>query len=238
MFYDDDMKYHKLWPGGPVYAGDPVTADSLVLADFAAGIPGSDACDLGCGSGILMLLLAASRPTLRLTGVELRASAAAECAENLRRNGLSGTCRVICSDLRVQPLPEECVDLAVSNPPYFPCGNGAVSPDTDRAVMRVESASLSELCAAAAAVLRPGGSFCLVHRTERRGEVLAALRGAGLSPVRLRLFCSRAGAEPRIFLCQARKEASNLLREEEPLFQFGPDGRETAEYRKICHWET
>lgn len=236
MFYDDCMEHRELWPGGPLYAGEAVTADSLALAAFAGTVPAADVVDLGCGSGLLLLLLAASRPSLGLTGVELRPTAAAACRENLRRNGLRG--RVLCADLREADLPRESADLAVSNPPYFSRGRGGVSPDPDRAVMRTESASLPELCAAAASVLRPGGSFCLVHRWDRKDEVLAALRGADLTPVELRCLCSRAGAEPRIFLCRGQKGAAGPLREDAPLCQFGPDGRETAEYRKICHWET
>ena len=230
------MKHKELWPGGPLYAGESVTADSLALAAFAGAVPATSAVDLGCGSGLLLLLLAAERPSLGLTGVELRPAAAEACQENLRRNGLSG--RVVCADLREADLLRESAELVISNPPYFPRGRGAVSPDPDRALMRTESASLPELCAAAAALLRPGGSFCLVHRFERKDEVLAALRGAGLTPAELRFVCSRAGAAPRIFLCRGQKGYAGPLREEEPLCQFGPDGRETAEYRKICHWET
>ena len=68
----------------------------------------------------------------------------------------------------------------VSNPPYFPAGRGAVSHDPARASMRTETSTLPELCLAAAARLRSGGDFCLVHRTERLAEVFAALQAAGL----------------------------------------------------------
>ena len=129
------------------------------------------------------------------------------------------------------------MDLVVSNPPYFPSGSGAVSADGDRAAMRTESASVGELCLAAARLLRPGGDFCLVHRTERLAEVFSALAAAGLEPKRLRFLAASPEHAPQLFLCRARKGARSGLAAEATLFQFGADGEETAEYRRICHWE-
>lgn len=231
------MEFHPLWPSGPVYGGDKVSSDSLALADFAGDVPAARAADLGCGCGILSLLLCLRRPEITTDGVELRESAAALCRENFRRNGLAGRCTVRRADLRSHPLETGAYDLVLSNPPYFAPRRGAVSPDPDRALMRTESASLPELAAAAAELLRPGGSFCLVHRRERREELFSALLSAGLAPARYRELRSRQESPGRVFLLEARKGPAGPLRAEPPLCQFGPDGRETAEYRKICHWE-
>ena len=227
----------ELWPGGLIYAGDAPGTDSLVLADVAGRVEAERAADLGCGSGILLLLLAADRPALRIDGVELRPRAAEECRENIRANGLEGRCRVLTGDFRTADMPERDLDLVVSNPPYFPAGRGKASPDPDRALMRTETARLEELCAAAAALLRPGGAFCLIHRTERMAEVFSALGGAGLEPKRLRLIAAAPPAAPSLFLLEARPGAGSGLVTEPTLFQRGTDGRETAEYRRICHWE-
>ena len=239
MFYDNGMKkeLHALWPGGPLYRGDAVNADSLCLAAFASGIPARRACDLGCGSGILMLLLAWGDPALAVEGVELRPGAAEECRENLRRNGLDGRCRVVVGDLRDRPLPDGSVDLVVSNPPFFPAGAGRASPDGDRRLMRTETAVPEELCAAAAALLRSEGSFCLVHRTARLGEILSSLAAAGLTPRRLRMAADAPGRDPEVFFCQAVKGAGGPCVTEPVLYRRDALGRETAEYRSICHWE-
>ena len=231
------MERRELWPGGPTYIGDPVGTDSLALADFAAGAAGERCVDLGCGSGILMLLLAWRRPELRLEGVELRPEAAAECAANLTANGLERRCRVWQGDYRDAPVPRESMDLAVANPPYFPAGAGKLSPDRSRALMRTETATLEELCAAAAGLLRPGGAFCLVHRTERMEEVLSALTSAGLEPKRLRRIVPAAGMPAKVFLCRAVRGGPTGLLNQPPLILRDGQGAETPEYRKICHWE-
>ncbi|MBR4443776.1 MAG: methyltransferase, partial [Clostridia bacterium] len=112
----------ELWPGGLSYAGDGVGTDSLALADFARTPGARRGCDLGCGSGVLMLLLARENAALAMDGVELRAEAAALCRENIEANGLADRCRVYEGDLRSAPPAAGSMDLAVSNPPYFPAG--------------------------------------------------------------------------------------------------------------------
>ena len=238
LLYDCPMKeLHELWPGGLRYAGDPIGTDSLALADFAARFPARTGCDLGCGSGILLLLLARERKDLTMDGVELRPNAVETCRRNIAANGLGERCRVLQGDLRSCGLPRGSMDLVVSNPPYFPAGAGGMSPDKDRAAMRTESAALPELCRAAAELLRQGGAFCLVHRTARMGEVFAALADSGLEIKRLRLMAADPVSAPSLFLCEARRGAKPGVTMEPVLFQRGPDGRETEEYRRICHWE-
>ena len=236
MIYDSCMKEHALWPGGPRYAGEPFGLDALALAAFAAPLARGRCCDLGCGSGILTLLLSYSAPEAELIGIELRENAAEECRRNLARNGLAARCRVVTGNWMAVGPEAGSVELAVCNPPYFPAG-GAVSPDPDRAGIRTETVPLRDLCARAAELLRHGGNFCLVHRTERLPEVLRELAGAGLEPKELRMIASRAEAAPELFLCRAKKGAHPGLRVSPPLLQFGPDGRESEEYRTITHWE-
>ena len=184
-----------------------------------------------------MLLLAREIPSAEMDGVEIRTAAVQSCRENIRANVLADRCRVHEGDLRQVSLPNESMDLVVANPPYFPPGSGAASSDGDRAAMRMESASVGELCFAAARLLKTGADFCLVHRTERLAEVFSALAAAGLEPKRLRFIAASPGHAPLLFLCRARKGAKPGITPEAPLFQFGADGQETAEYRRICHWE-
>ena len=84
--------YDTLWPGGPRFlqSGDgyKLSTDSVLLAHFAAPVRAGTIFDLGCGAGVLTVLLGLSHPGARLEGVELQAEAAALCRRNLRENGL------------------------------------------------------------------------------------------------------------------------------------------------------
>lgn len=226
--------FRPLWPGGPLYKGESFGTDSLALADFAAGRPAKRACDLGCGAGILPLLLLQARPGLFMDGVERRGDAAALCRENMAANGWEDRARVYTQDVCALSLGAGGYDLVVSNPPYFA---GQASPDPGRAARRTESAGPEEWCAAAARLLQNGGDFCLVYPAARLTDMLCSLRRTGLEPKVLRFVAHRADAAPSVFLCRAKKGGRPGLVMEPTLFQTDGSGRETAEYQKICHWE-
>ena len=68
------------WPGGPLFRQSEhfkLSTDSVLLADFAQIRGAKRGIDLGCGSGILSLLLAQKSAGLRMTGLELLPEAAA-----------------------------------------------------------------------------------------------------------------------------------------------------------------
>ena len=235
------MDIQELWPGGPLFRQSEhfkLGTDSVLLADFAQIRGAKRGIDLGCGSGILSLLLARRDEGLSMTGLELLPEAAAAARENAAMNALDGRIEVIEGNIRQHRalFRAGSFDLAVSNPPYFPAERGAVAPQADRAAARAEtSCSLSELCEAAAFLLRTGGSFFLVHRPERLSELCVCLSAQGLEPKRLRLVCHRADSAPSLVLLEARRGGKPGLRIEPLLVLTAPDGTESEEVRRIYH---
>lgn len=66
----------------------PLGGDSLALAAFASVRRGDRVCDLGCGAGALLLLLAARVSPLVLSGVEYCPEDAALAHQNLDRKSV------------------------------------------------------------------------------------------------------------------------------------------------------
>ena len=162
--------YTLRWPEGVF----PLGSDTLALGDFATLRRGWKVCDLGTGSGALLLLLHRREPTITLTGVELDPLSARTARENLEANSLPGT--VLEGDLRSLPLPTGHFDLVISNPPYFSLHTGP-SAGGQRSE---ETCTLPELCARAARLLKNGGRFALCHRPERLTDLLCELRRHGI----------------------------------------------------------
>lgn len=233
--------FQELWPGGPVFAQAAnfrLSTDSVLLADFIHTGGAARGIDLGCGSGILALLLLWRTEKLHMTGLELDREAAALAAENLERSGLGARGQVLTGDIRQhrELFRPGSFDLVAANPPYYAQGSGGVSPDPARAAARGESCcSLEELCAAAAWLLPSGGRFCLVHKPERLSELFCAMTAQGLEPKRLRLVTYLAERAPSLVLVEGRRGGRPGLTVEPPLILADAEGRESAEYRRIYH---
>ena len=188
--------YTLTWPDGVF----PLGGDTLALGAFATLKAGWRVCDLGTGSGALLLLLAGREQRLALTGVELDPRSVQTARDNLAQNGLAGT--VIQGDLRQVPLPAGAFDLVVSNPPYFPVGAGKPG-----ALGRGEEwCTLEELCARAGNLVKNGGRFALCHRPERLCDLLCALRANRLEPKRLELVSHDRDHPPSLVLVEAVKQ--------------------------------
>lgn len=178
----------------------PLGGDTLALAAFATVRPHWQVCDLGTGSGALLLLLAGRESSLSLTGVEIDPTAAQTAQHNLDNNGLVG--QVLGCDLRCAPLPAGQFDLVLSNPPYFAVGSGTFGGSA----RCEEDCTLEELCSTAARLTKNGGRFALCHRPERLTDVLCTLRAHGLEPKRLKLLAHSPAHAPSTVLVEAVRQ--------------------------------
>ena len=190
------------WPGGVF----PLGGDALALGKFSTVKPGWRVCDLGTGSGALLLLLAGRAERLELSGVEIDALSAQTARENLAANRLSG--EIVAGDLRAAPLSPGSFDLVISNPPYFPLGSGRSGGQA----RSEECCSLGELCAAAGRLTKNGGRFSLCHRPERLADVICALRAHRLEPKRMRLVSHSPEHPPSLLLLEAVRQGRPGLR--------------------------
>ena len=210
--------------------------DSFLLSSLPRLSAGLRVCDLGCGTGLLGLLLLQRQPDLRVTGIDIQAAAISLAEQAAAENRLTDRLTFRCADLRQvrQYFPTGSFDLAVSNPPYYASGSGKVSPDNARCTARSESeATLADICAAAAYLLRWGGKFCLVHKPERLTDVLCALREAGIEPKRLRFVHNRAEYAPSLFLLEGCRGGKPGLTIEPPLILQDRDGAPSPELNAI-----
>ena len=210
--------------------------DSFLLSSLPRLSAGLRVCDLGCGTGLLGLLLLQRQPDLRVTGIDIQAPAISLAEQAAAENRLMDRLTFRCADLRQarQYFPTGSFDLAICNPPYYVPGSGKVSQDAARCTARSESeATLADICAAAAYLLRWGGKFCLVHKPERLTDVLCALREAGIEPKRLRFVHNRAEYAPSLFLLEGCRGGKPGLTIEPSLILQGRSGAPSPELNAI-----
>jgi 16S rRNA (guanine1207-N2)-methyltransferase len=112
------------------------------------------ALDLGCGTGVLAVLLARARPELTVLAADQSAAAVSSAEATAAANGLGDRIRVIRDDAGGS-LAAGSVDTIVLNPPFH-VGAAVVTTAADR------------LFAAAGRLLRPGGELWTVYNSALR----------------------------------------------------------------------
>lgn len=234
----EGLHWEALRPGGLrfVYGNGqhPPGLDSFLLASLPGLRPGLRVCDLGCGTGLLGLLLLQRQPDLRVTGLDIQPEAVRLGRLAAAENQLEDRLIFRLEDLRETSLPAGRFDLAICNPPYFPPSAGPPPKGEARRTARTEAAcALEDVCRIAGRLLRWGGALCLVHKPERLTDLLCALRENGLEPKRLRLVSPRWDRAPSLLLAEARRGGRPGLRVEPPLILENPDGSPSAELSRI-----
>ena len=177
----------------------PLGSDTLALGRFATVRKGWRVCDLGTGSGVLLLLLAARESQLELFGLDQNPEAVALAQDNLRHNNLEG--EIWTGSWSQTPFPPGSFDLVVSNPPYYALGSGK-----DGGPARMEREELDALCRAAARLLRNGGRFALSFPTQRMVDLLEAMRRWDLEPKRLKLLSHTPTKPPYALLAEGVRQ--------------------------------
>lgn len=154
---------------------DVLTAHEALRACAGRELVG--ACDLGCGLGSVLLMIAWARPELTMVGVEAQDVSFELASRNVARNGVEARVQLVRGDLR-DPATRaramaatvthgvgdgdarrfEGFDLVTGTPPYMPPGQSTPSPDSQKAHARVElRGGIEDYLAAAGELVSPRG---------------------------------------------------------------------------------
>ncbi|HEY7746126.1 MAG TPA: tRNA1(Val) (adenine(37)-N6)-methyltransferase [Desulfuromonadales bacterium] len=201
--------------------------DPVLLCAFALVGRGEMVADLGTGSGVVPLLLAARTGAKKIVGVEIQPELADRARRSVLLNCLHERIDILEGDLRdlQEILEPQVFDIVVANPPYRPPGAGRQAPVNERAVARHELAGgMADFLRAASYLLKNGGRFYIVFLAERLAELLAGMRELRLEPKRLRCVHSRAGERGSLVLVEGRKGGRSGLAIEPPLYVYAGEG--------------
>jgi tRNA1(Val) A37 N6-methylase TrmN6 len=239
------------WLGGRLALVQPkgghrVGTDAALLA-AAAGTPAGRIADVGAGVGAVGLALAQGSERAFADLIEIDPDLARFAEINAARNGLQARARVFRLDVlearerREAGLADEMADCVVTNPPFFEPGTVRVSPDGARARAHVlppveGGATLTAWIRASLALLKPGGSFAMIHRPDALATILAAVENR-LGAVALLPVHSFAGAGAHRLLIAGVKGSRAPLRIAPALILHEADGRLTPDADAIHRGE-
>ena len=210
--------------------------DAVLLSGFARVKPGEKVLDMGTGTGILPILLAAKTEGESFAGLEIQEKSAEMAGRSVAYNHLEGRVRIVAGDIKEAGaiFGPASFDVVVSNPPYMTGSHGLVNPNEAKAVARHEVlCTLEDLVRETAAVLTSRGRFYLVHRPFRLAEIMGMLMKYRLEPKRMRLVYPYVDKEPNMVLLEACKGGNPRIQVERPLIVYERPNVYTDEIREI-----
>lgn len=210
--------------------------DAILLAHFSSLLSADSILDLGTGSGIIPLILARQTSASTIVGVEVQEAMADMAERTILLNGLDNRISILHEDLRSlrSRFTASSFDLVVSNPPYYPVGEGRINPDQEKAIARHEiMAKAEDVIAISHYLVRPSGCVIIIFPARRMADLLITLRASGLEPKRLRIIYSHQHDEAKLVVAESIKRGNPDIEIMKPFFIYADEGGYSEDMQTI-----
>ncbi len=201
--------------------------DAVLLSGFAKAGKGARVLDMCTGTGIIAILLSAKTEAAEIVGLELQEESADMAKRSVAANSIGDRVKIMQGDIKQakELFGKGSFDVITCNPPYMPAGRGLSNPSDAKAIARHEiCCNLQDVCASAAAVLRSGGHFYMVHRPGRLPDIFESMAKNRLEIKRMKFVQPSADKKPNMVLIDAVKDGGRELIVEEPIIVFKEPG--------------
>lgn len=210
--------------------------DAVLLSGYVHAKDGVNVLDMGTGTGIIPILLSAKIKARHISALEIQEESADMAARSVAYNDLSELIEIINGDIKeaANIFPKASFDIITCNPPYMIGQHGLKNPDSAMAIARHEVlCTLDDVCKNAAALLKPGGSFYMVHRPFRLAEIISTLQKYKLEPKRMQLAYPFIDKEPNMVFIEAVRGGKSRLTVDKPLIIYESENVYTEEVLRI-----
>ena len=224
--------------------------DSVLISDFAKDIKnGSIGVDLGTGTGIISILLAAKTKLNKIIGIEIQPDVADMANRSVKLNNLQEKIEIKNMDLKDLPniknifskdenileyLSKESIDFVVTNPPYKKLNTGKMNTKEYKYISRHEvTANLEDFIKASKYLLKDKCPLYMIHRPDRLVDIIELMRKYKIEPKKMRFVYSTMESEPTLVLIKGIKNARAFLKVEKPLIIYNSNGEYSEEIYRI-----
>lgn len=227
----DDLEYKgmKVIQGVDGYC---FTSDAVMLANFVKAGGRERAVELGTGSGVISILVAAKTNVREIIGVEIQPRLADSARRSVVLNGLSERIKIEEGDVTdaVEKLGRGSFDLAFTNPPYYKDNGGRSERDIARSEVL---GTLESFVKSAGELLKFGGRFYAVIKTERLADAVYFMKLYGIEPKVMRFILPKQGKAPDVFLIEGKKGGKSGIRVLPALVMWEKDGEMSEEAKEV-----
>lgn len=195
--------------------------DAFLLAAYVKENKRARAAELGSGTGIISLLLAAREKLKEIYAFEVQESFYDITKRNVQNNRFDEVVIPRLADVReITALDTDGeLDVVFANPPYMKVSSGKRNNADEKFIARHEvMGNIDDFCAAAARLLKFGGKFYAVWRPDRLIDLISSMRANSLEPKQMTFVHSDTVSEPSMTLICAIKGGKADIKVTPPLF--------------------
>lgn len=206
--------------------------DAVLLSGFAKVKAGENCLDLGCGNGIIPILLEAKTAGRYFTGLEIQEYSADMARRSVALNHLEGKVSIVKGDIKDASniFGASSFHVVTCNPPYMTAQHGITNQDQAKTIARHEVlCTLEDVIRESARLLVPSGRFYMVHRPFRLGEIISLMVKYHIEPKRMRLVHPYVDREPNMVLIEGLRGGRPRMTVEKPLIVYKEPGKYTDE---------
>ena len=191
--------------------GHKTTVEPFILAEFIKLKDNMNIVDLGCGNGVLSILLAMKKK-VNVIGIDIQNEYLELAKENveLNKNIIRGDIKITKIDIREasKNLGKNFFDVVVTNPPFYKCKQGKQSLDMSRSISRQEIlCTFDDIARETSRLLKNRGAFYFLHITERIGEIFEILKKYRLEVKEMQFVYPKVNVNSTHILIKAVKNA-------------------------------
>lgn len=207
--------------------------DSVLLAKFVTiNLRHKKVIDLATGNAPIPLLLS-FRTNASIYGIEYQECIYELGKQSVYENHKNMQIKLINDDVRnlKKLFNSDTFDVVTCNPPYFKTKNTEFLNDNSvKSLARHEiTLNLEDVLRQARYLLKNGGIFAMVHRTERFVEILEKMKKHHLEPKRVQFIYPKKSKNSDLFLIEAIKNGNSGLKLLSPLVIHNEDNTYTEE---------
>lgn len=210
--------------------------DAVLLSGFAEHAKGEKMLDMGTGTGIIPILMAAKTDIQKIIGLEIQEESADMARRSITLNHLEERIDIVTGDIKEAATIFQAAsfDVVTCNPPYMIGQHGIKNADMPKTIARHEVlCDFEDVAKAASKLLKPSGHFYLVHRPFRLAELMVTLHNYKLEPKRMKLVYPYVDKEPNMVLIEACRGGKPRMTVEKPLIVYEKPGQYTREIYDI-----
>ncbi len=194
-------------------------SDTLLLYDFISSFhPKGTLIDIGCGCGILGLLLKRDFPSLHVHLLDIQEHNCTLSLENAKQNNLAIE-SLTCKDFLTAIFAEK-FDFIVSNPPFYHAGV-VKSANQSLSISRHSShLPLDKFAQKASKILSNKGYLCFCYDAKQIDSVMRELLTHKLNVEDVCFVHPKSDKEASLVLIRARKNSKSLCKVHPPIFIY------------------